>query len=359
MRKRLLLVLIISLLSLATLANEGRWIEAKGIAVVINNQKDLAYEAAIKDALKRAVETGVGVYVSVETKTENFALISDSILTKANGYVKEYTVMNTSFTGDYCQVWLKAYVSLTDLKNDLVAQGLMIKRAGDPRIIVQIEDDLDEYYLSMSVTQEVAEKALKDKGYNVIKSRPFEQYLAYETKEDEYLKLVDADILVRGRATATRLSSIGGMFSYGSTVVLSVYRSGSSQILASVTKNGRGIHVSPQLATELAIKEALSLAIDDLSWEILTSLTEPVKRVQLKVLELDFSLYSQLPTNLQRISGVSQVYPRSFSNGQGLFDIDTTQSSMAIAIYLNQNLGLEIIRQTENIIETKVVKTNN
>lgn len=359
MRKRLLLVLIISMLSLVTLANEGRWIEAKGVAIVIDNQKELAYEAALKDALKRAVETGVGVYVSVETKTENFALISDSILTKANGYVKEYTVLNTSFTDDYCQVFLKACVSLTDLKNDLQAQGLMIKRAGDPRIIVQIEEYSDVSYLSTSVAQEVAEKALKDRGYNVIKSRPLEQYLAYKTREDEYLKLVDADILVRGNATATRLSSIGGMFSYGSTVVLSVYRSGSPQILASVTKNGRGIHVSPQLATELAIKEALSSAIEELSWEILTSLTEPIKRVQLKVLELDFALYSQLSSNLQRISGVSQVFPRSYRNGEGLFDIDTTQSSMAIAIYLSKNLGWEIIRHTENIIETKVVKTNN
>lgn len=347
MRKYVAIFLLV-FLPLTVLANSG-WIEARGVSVIIDGKKELAYQAAINDALKKAVETGVGVYVSAETKTENFTLINDSILTRALGYVETYSVLSVDYDESYCYVAIRAFVSMLDLKDDLEAQGLLIKRSGDPRVVVILEETAEDFYYQGRAGQSAVEETLKKNGFNIIKS-PVKDGCFSPLKEDDFLKQVDADLLVLGKASASLLSSLGGMYSYGATVNLQIYKQGSKQMIGSVLENARGIHPSREIAVDKAFTEAARLAAQNLSTDIIENLTGLTKRIQLEIEGLDYNYYVKLAEDLGRITGIDKVYPRNYTAGVGVFDLDTTQSALAIALYLNKNFSFEIVNQTEIFI---------
>ncbi|MCK7503639.1 MAG: hypothetical protein MZV70_05675 [Desulfobacterales bacterium] len=56
-------------------------------------------DQAISDALRKAVEQGVGAYIDGETRVENFQLISDRIYSRASGFVSSYRVIHEEQLG--------------------------------------------------------------------------------------------------------------------------------------------------------------------------------------------------------------------------------------------------------------------
>ena len=87
MRNNHLIVLIITVLYLVTLPLNAQsqtavsQITATGIASIFAGDQALARDQAIDDALRNAVEQGLGTFVQSSTLVENYQLVSDNILT--------------------------------------------------------------------------------------------------------------------------------------------------------------------------------------------------------------------------------------------------------------------------------------
>ena len=67
--------------------------EAVGSARMYSGEEKKAKDEALRDAMKKAIEQGVGAVLASETEVENFQVVSDRILTKSKGAIKNYKIL--------------------------------------------------------------------------------------------------------------------------------------------------------------------------------------------------------------------------------------------------------------------------
>ena len=114
---------------------------AEGVAALeFQGGVDTARDQALDDALRKAIEQGVGAYIDAETRVENFQLISDEIYSKARGYVSSYRIIHEEQDGDLYIVVIRAVVNTTGIENDLAAIGILLRRQGRPRVMVIVKE---------------------------------------------------------------------------------------------------------------------------------------------------------------------------------------------------------------------------
>jgi hypothetical protein len=101
---------------------------------------DIARDHAIDDALRKAVEQGVGAYINSETQVSNFQLISDEIYSRTRGYVSSYRIIDEEQVGDLYRVVIRAVVNTDGIENDLAAIGILLGEQGRPRVMVVVKE---------------------------------------------------------------------------------------------------------------------------------------------------------------------------------------------------------------------------
>jgi|GEM_PF-2419173 len=140
--KRLLIILVVIFASSLLFAeDEEKRIVTKGIA--IGELPDVRDEA-LKDALRKAVEQGVGVVVTAQSEVRDYQLAFEQIVTEATGYVKSYTIRSEGYEGEkryYVEV--DAVVSLADIKDDWGALKMILQQKGNPSFLVSVVDKVD------------------------------------------------------------------------------------------------------------------------------------------------------------------------------------------------------------------------
>ena len=84
--------------------------EVTGEAAIVDNNRDKAFEDAKNAALREAVEQVVGVLVSSTTLTANNQLVSDKILSRSDGYVRKYDILEKKEEKGVAKVTVRAQV---------------------------------------------------------------------------------------------------------------------------------------------------------------------------------------------------------------------------------------------------------
>lgn len=103
-------------------------------------RSDLSFEAATQAALREAVRRGAGVVLSSHTEASDFALVRDSIYSRAAGYVRDYEVVSREMEfGDTYLVKLRAEVVRARIEDDLLAVRNLIETVGRPRFSVTVQ----------------------------------------------------------------------------------------------------------------------------------------------------------------------------------------------------------------------------
>ena len=185
---------------------------AEGVAAVTSTA-DIARDHAIDDALRKAVEQGVGTWIDSETQVRNFQLIEDNIYSRSRGYVASYRIIDEGVEGDLYRVVLRAMVKTGDVENELAAIGLLLSGQGRPRVMVLVRELGQHQSLSdVSITGDVFETRVmehfRDRGFPVVDAATVQRILeADQLKlilegDDETAKLVGlqagAEIVVAG-----------------------------------------------------------------------------------------------------------------------------------------------------------------
>jgi hypothetical protein len=101
---------------------------------------DTTRDHALSDALRKAVEQGVGVFIDSETRVQNFQLLSDRIYSRARGYVSSYRIIHEEQSSDMYRVVVRALVNSEGIENDLAAIGLLLSEQGRPRVMVVVRE---------------------------------------------------------------------------------------------------------------------------------------------------------------------------------------------------------------------------
>src|SRR5512141_434934 len=134
------LMLFVMATRLAPAAEESKTVAAEGVAAIQGNARDIARDAALEDAQKRAVEQAIGILIDSQTQVENYQLISDKILSQTKGYIKRYNVTSENVDSGLLRVRINAEVAMGPLTDDLTGIGILMSRMHKPRTMVMIAE---------------------------------------------------------------------------------------------------------------------------------------------------------------------------------------------------------------------------
>ncbi len=280
-------------MSLGAVAQETKTVQATGMATVSGDNTMAARDAAIRDAMRKAVENGLGTLIESQTLVENFALVNDRIYSQAQGFVSSYDVLSESEERGTYIVAISAVVQMANLENDLRGIGLMQDLAGKPKIMVMI----DEFWWEPGVPKDrqlpvsdpasaaSLEEDFLDRGfYNMVDAlmvqqlRSTELLLMEDLMEDagamgDLAKKAAADygaeVLVLGTCKVEPNSSAGGKYEATGVLDVRVVDAATGALLARKTARQAGAGTSPEGARSASGSRAAHSISSELIGQIL------------------------------------------------------------------------------------------
>ena len=108
----------------------------RGTAKVFSGNEALAREQAERNALRNAVEKGVGMILESKTRMENYLVINDQIYSSSKGYITEYSVVGEEKKDGAWHVVVDAEVSEAKLRDTLGYLRILHKKMGHQRFMV-------------------------------------------------------------------------------------------------------------------------------------------------------------------------------------------------------------------------------
>ncbi len=343
----------------------SRIVTAKGTSMIANGDESSARNAAINDAMRKAVEQAVGAIVSSQTTVENYNLLNDRIYSNTSGYIHDYKILDEGKKDNLYMVTIQATVGTKHLKDDLSAIGLLMKQKKMPRVaVIILEQNIGEkefesalfnagaipyggYVVGMvqlvheagdmSVAENELMKKLIDNGFNVvdeatilkdIKLRPGYRVRSLDDNTVKSLgKIADADVIIYGKAVAKLYGRIAGsdMQSAQADVSLRAVNTDDGRVLASGEQHAASVHIDTITAGNDAIKKATGELGDSIIATILDKWRQEISSGSLIQLTVNGIKTAgdlvELKDALMSTSGVQDVYEHSIGNGEASMDV--------------------------------------
>ncbi|MEP0845788.1 MAG: hypothetical protein HRF50_03080 [Phycisphaerae bacterium] len=347
-------------------------------------------QEAIRQALRSALEQGAGVQIASYSQTENFALVRDTIYSRASGIVSEYKVIEESAEpGGAVRVTIDASV-----RPDAVAQTWgeiqnILDQRGRPRIVVWIDEKIDGEPQADSIVARRLEELFSKSGFDLVSRQALHDLRRREREHAEttgdaarlaaLAKEAGAHIFIRGAANADRagledLYGVPAAF-YNCDVQAEVYYADTGKLIASEslpsTRAGvrsRKEH-SPQ-AARLALMQAtfpeapvpgqpapLGDRLYQAVMEKWSAELSSAGEVQLEVSGLDFKTYLYLRQQLSELEAVEHV-AGEFTAGTATYRLRSKVAAQTLAERLTQppfDKRLEVVDLSPNRIQAKAV----
>jgi hypothetical protein len=382
--------LILALLcgGIPAFGQQAQTITAEGVGAVFGNDRAIARDQAIQDALRKAVEQAVGTLVSSETMVQNFQTLNDRIYTQTQGYIQNYRVLSETPGSNIHTVTIQATVAIGDLEKDLQALGFLLGQVGKPRIMIlvaeqQIGRDSFNYWwgpgrgaqANLNVAENTIMDRFREKGFDIvdpqaqagsIKVPPALQVVDLSNQNAITLgKQVDAEIVIIGKALARSVGSIAGtsMKSIQANISMRAIQIDNARVLSSGNENAAAVHIDEVTGGAEAIKKASVKISDKMMDDILKNFQNRVgatTTVSLVVFGLagadDIRKFKN--SVLGQVRGVEGIHERSFSENMVKIDVDVRGSAQSISQDMSRktfpDFAVKVIRSTWNTLEIQV-----
>ena len=115
--------------SAAQLGGPGKTVTVVG-AAPIEGGIPATRERALQQAFRMAVEQVAGVIVESETLVENMMLFEDNILTRTQGYVRDFKILFEEEQDGVLSLEVDVEVVPGRLSRDLQSLGILLRRVG-------------------------------------------------------------------------------------------------------------------------------------------------------------------------------------------------------------------------------------
>lgn len=360
---------------------------AEGVGVIIDNNTASAKDQAVQDALRMVVEQAAGIMVASETMVRNYEVLRDQIYSKSQGYVRNYQILEETVEGNLYRVTIQATVSQGNLKDDLMALGLIIARKNKPRVMIMVaEQNVGMHYYAfwwglkaaqadINITENTLMEKLTQKGFNVVDHAVKAQNVVLsdpykiETLSDDAIRtignLFDAEVVIYGKALAKLAGSVMGtsMKSAQADVSLRAVNTDNGQVLAASSHRAAAVHPSEVSAGA----DALKIATESIADQLVEQITERWNSEltgggMIQVIISGVQSYRQLvsfkETVQKRARGVNGVHQRNFNAGVATLDINASVSAQALADELAlmeyDEFNIEIKKISQNTIDIEM-----
>jgi hypothetical protein len=361
---------------------EVKRVESEGLASIKEGDVAAARDKAIEDALRRAVEQTVGTIIESETVVQNYELISDRIYTKSDGYVAGYKILDENQQEKLYKVKALVDIGVDKLKDDLSAIGLLIRRMKKPRVMVMITDEniqgqsiFDRYVASISQSEGIVIRKLREKGFTVVDAAQVKQNLNRDeavrafSGDNQAASLLGnqagAEVIIVGQAIAAPGGRVGNsnLISHHATITARAIKTGSSEVIAQDDEEGAAVHVTPLIGAQNAIKQSAEKLADAIIEQILekwASEATSLRSISLLVVDIQQEQLTKLKIALENnVRGVARTYIRSFNANAAQLEIEFKGDGEDLAAEL-ENLSfngcsIELISFTQDKVEIKVI----
>ena len=349
-------------------------VTAEGVAAITPSKDKLkAEEEALTDAMRNAVEQGVGVYVDSQTVTKNYQLIRDNILAKARGIVKSYDVLDKKVENDLVRIKISAVVSLSQLREDLAAIGLYKQLLSYPTMMVLGVEKLDGIVLDQFIVGNIMNEKLLEKTFDLVDKDQIQalQKRDVEGAVDDYNLAVTlarrfgADIIVTYKANVTtdgrEYNSIMKQDLYKCTanVEAKVINASSARMAGAKTVRQKGASEGKDNAANTALERSAKELYEPLIKQILDAWQEAGtgggQWVEVRVSNLNFKDQMTLYTGLKNMKGINSVKKPQMEKNVVMFAVQGTLTGFDVADKLTQikELKLEIVDYSQNQVTAK------
>ncbi|MDY7036829.1 MAG: hypothetical protein SV375_11795 [Thermodesulfobacteriota bacterium] len=329
-------LLLLPLSSLSPAAeNKGKEIRAIGVA---DGKSSRARDEALNDALRKAVEQGVGTFVTAELTVEQRKLVDERIYTESQGYIQRYEIVREGPQEDIYEVEIRALVKMGKLAGDLESIGLLIRKKQNPRVMVIIHSgEINTSFPGVALegnrnAENQIESSLIGKGFQLIDAGQAGRKKQLETlllkgdpsRAGKIAKDFGADILIEGdvrRTFVSRRQVFGRATRFFSNEIrIKAFETDTAKILFS----GYKTRPPSGAAALMPLEEATSELTDEMIAGILKQWRKDVFQAgsyQLDISKISFTSLSKLKKNLLNVRGVQGVQVRSFHSGHALIEV--------------------------------------
>ncbi len=333
-----------------------------------------ARDAAIEDALRRAVEVGGGVEVWSESETREFMLIKDVIYTECAGLVETYRVLreNPNEAGLYT-VRVEAVISRGSLKKKIAAWKALIRRQKHPRVMVvgSVDKRLFETRLTAEIQGDLARRGLTVIDLEMLNENQRRDAERAAKGEADFEKAaliaqeVGADyfVLVVVEGTQYPPKEIYGvkLYEVDATGILKIIAVDSSRLIASevvnTRKSSRRQEQATRQATTEATKKALTRAVGRLGAHWLEGVDgRRGGQITIMLTRCPFDRLTKITKALETAGGIKQVIVDSIdATGRSQIRVITNDSAINIAAVLKSaDAALTIDTLTQTRIDITV-----
>jgi hypothetical protein len=332
-------------------------VTSKGVATVFGEDKGLARDQAIDDALRKAVEQTLGTFIQASTLVQNNMVVEDNILSWSNGYVRSYRVIQEGSPdlANY-EVTIEAIVELANLKNDWESVQNLIQRMGNPRIMFMVEEqnigESTNRFDYLSVDMNITETTLLDKfisnGFECVDPATVRQNIEQDqamavlqgnTQMAAALaKNLGAEVVITGKAVAKVATGInlGGMKSCQANITARVIKADVATVIATSSQHAAYPHIDEVTGGTEAIKKATNKMADELIDKITKKWKDEFyQATSVKMVVYGFKSFDQLNNFKNTIKflvrGVKDIYSREVKGDMAEMDVKITGNANQLA----------------------------
>jgi hypothetical protein len=382
-----LAVIFVLLAPAAAFAQDEVTVQSTGMGVIVAGDAAKARDDAVKDAQRKSVEQAMGTMISAQSVVENAMLIEDRIYSKTQGYIQSYNIVSegeSSSLPNVYEVTIQATVSAGELKDDLVALGILIGQKGNPRIMAIIDEMnlSDHHYVrdgyNLNTAEQVIQEELRAKGFPFVDQqtafrnmKASVQQAAMQGDANSAAALgrqAGAEVIITGKAVSKKAdvaAPLGGMISIQANVNLRAIRADNADIIGTAAEHAAQVHIDEITGGVLAIQKATRSAVDNLADKIIKTWKQDIAsgmRVQVTFYNVrSFADLNDLKFVLQDyVRGIKSIDQRTFENGIAVFDVETTSTGQDIAAALvgreNPTFEFQERSVSTNNVEFNVLK---
>ena len=348
-------------------------VKVEGFVEVEVTGEGTTKDGALKDALRKALEQGGKTEIFSESQVENFELMRDTILSRAEGIVTDYKVLEEKeVIGGTYKCRIRARVSKQAMHDSWGAIQNVLNQIGRPKIMVFITEKIDGRVEEQSILETAIEDRLTTAGFDLVDKNQIAQIREKEKAdakiEDNIEKLkaiakdFDAHIFIAGTANANRagIEEVYGVpiAFYNCDVQLKAYYTDTGKLLASKgipnTRGGaRGRkEFSPQ-AGKTALQTAGRDVVEQIFQAVMSQWATQISAGGELILEVEGATFKQvndLRKAIAAIEGVNSVNMK-FSKGIGTYHINARMGAQDLAEKLSEG-------EFENLLEIADLKNN-
>ena len=365
-----LIVILLTAISVVSAEEKDdiRSVKASGSAMVVGGDIEKAKKEAIIDAKRNAVEQ-VGSQVIAKTVVENFDLVKDKIITKIDGYVHSYDILEEKPAEKSYQVKIEARVSKSALIDDA---ALVYNDMEKPRLMIIVPEVRGKEIFPTSQAENAISEFFVEKGFTLV-----DQATARENiKKDELRKIAEGDekaavkaglragaeAVVIGTATMGDVESVKGiLYASKSTVSIRALRTDNASLYAVSNKTESAADGVADAAQRKALETSSKSAARDIFWKIVKKWNDEKMMgadIEVMISGIGFSDLKKVLTGLKETNGVKEVIQRSFDAPTAVLSITYQGDAVRLAEVLSETkfkgFSVEVLSVSSGKINMKI-----